>query len=260
MRYFDTHCHLDFPDYDKDREEVIKRAKEGGVEYIVNVGVNVESSKKCIDISSKYDFIFAACGIHPSEVDKCSKSDLKEIEKIGRDKKVVAIGEIGLDFYYGKDNKEKQIEIFTSQLKIASDLSLPVIIHQRESRDEIIEILEKMKGNLSEKIVFHCFGSDEKLAQYCEKNGFFISFTGIITFKNASGVRKIAKNFHLERIMAETDSPYLSPSPLRGKRNEPARVRYIVEEIANQKCMPIKEISDVIFVNSVKFFSIPLQN
>ncbi|RKY29798.1 MAG: hydrolase TatD, partial [Candidatus Omnitrophota bacterium] len=139
-------------------------------------------------------------------------------------------------------------------------LSLPVIIHQRESRDEIIEVVEKMKGNLPEKIVFHCFGSDEKLAQYCEENGFFISFTGIITFKNASGVKKIAKNFHLERIMAETDSPYLSPSPLRGKRNEPARVRYIVEEIANQKCMPIKEISDVIFVNSVKFFSIPLQN
>jgi len=257
MRYFDTHCHLDFPDYDKDREEVIKRAKESGVEYMVNVGVNVESSKKCIDIAKKYDFIFATCGIHPSEVDKCNESDLKEIKRIGKNKKVVAIGEIGLDFYYGKDNKEKQIEIFISQLKIASDLSLPVIIHQRESKNEIIEVFEKMKRNLSEKIVFHCFGFDEKLAQYCEENGFFISFTGIITFKNASGVRKIAKNFHLERIMAETDSPYLSPSPLRGKRNEPVRVRYIVEEIANQKGRDIKEISEKIFCNSINFFSIP---
>jgi len=256
MRYFDTHCHLDFPDYKKDREEVIKRAKESGVEYMVNVGVNVESSKKCIDIAKKYDFIFAACGIHPSEVDKYSIDNLKGIEKIGKNEPVVAIGEIGLDFYYGKDNKEKQIEIFTSQLKIASDLSLPVIIHQRESKDEIIEVLEKMKGNLSEKIVFHCFGSDEKLAQYCEENGFFISFTGIITFKNASGVRKVAKNFPLERIMAETDSPYLSPSPLRGKRNEPARVRYIVEEIANQKGRDIKEISEKIFSNSINFFPI----
>ena len=257
MRYFDTHCHLDFPDYDNDRDEVIKRSEKQGVEYIINVGVNLESSKKSIKIANRYKFIFVAVGIHPSDVSQSEKKDIFEIEKLAKEKKVVSIGEIGLDFYYNKDNKEKQKEIFIIQLKVASENSLPVIIHQRESKEEIIEILEKMNKNLPEKIVFHCFGEDDEFAKYCKEKNFYISFTGIITFKNASGIREVAQNFPLEKVMAETDSPYLSPSPFRGKRNEPSNVRYIIEEIANQKKQSIAEVAKTIFNNSITFFSIP---
>ena len=257
MKYFDTHCHLDFPDYDSDRDKVIEKSKNEGIEYIINVGVNVESSKKSIEIASRYKFIFVGVGIHPSDVYQCNKKDIFEIEKLSKEKKVVAIGEIGLDFYYNKDNREKQTEFFITQLKIASENLLPVIIHQRESKEEVIEILEKMNKNLPEKIVFHCFGEDNVFAKYCKEKNFYISFTGIITFKNANGIREIAKDFPLEKIMSETDSPYLSPTPFRGKRNEPSNVRYIVEEIANQKKQSIEEVSNVIFKNSITFFSIP---
>lgn len=259
MKYFDTHCHIDFPDYDGDRDSIIEAAKKEGVEYIVNAGVNIESSKKGLELGKKYEFIFPSVGIHPSEVNKAEEDDIFEIEKlIKNEKKFVAVGEIGLDFYYRKDNKRKQIEFFTAQLKIASENYLPVIIHQRESREEIIEILEKLKGNLPGKIVFHCFGSDEKLAEYCKNNNFYISFTGIITFKKAEGVRRIARDYPLNLIMAETDSPYLSPVPFRGKRNQPSRVKYVVEEIARQKEKSMEEVSEVIFKNSIEFFSLHL--
>jgi len=254
MKYFDTHCHLDFEQFDNDRDEVIKRAKESNVEYILNVGTNIESSKKVIEISEKYDFIYSSIGIHPLDVKDYKIDDLKEIEKLAKNKKVKAIGETGLDFYYSKDNKEKQRDFFISQVEIALKYNLPLIIHQRESKNEIIEIIEKIK--MPDKVVFHCFGGDTKLSEYCNKKGFFISFTGILTFKNAKNVKEVAKNYPVERIMVETDAPFLAPVPYRGKRNEPFMVKYIVEEIAKLKMMDNHLIADIIFKNSVNFFGI----
>ncbi len=254
MEYFDTHCHLDFEQFDKDREEVIGRAKTQGVEYILNVGTDIESSKKVIEISEKYDFIFASVGIHPLDVSDFKIEDLKEIEKLVKNEKVVAIGETGLDSYYSKENKEKQKEFFIGQVEIAVKYNLPLIVHQRESKDEIIEIIEKLK--LPEKVVFHCFGGDLNFAEYCKKKNFYISFTGILTFKNAKNVKEVAKIYPVEKIMVETDAPFLAPQTFRGKRNEPFMVKYIVEEIAELKGENEKKIADIIFKNSLNFFNI----
>ena len=254
MKYFDTHCHLDFEQFDKDRDEVIKRAKENNVEYMINVGTNIDSSKKVIEIPEKYDFIYSSVGIHPLDVSEYNIQDLKEIEKLAKNRKVKAIGETGLDFYYSKENKEKQKDFFIGQVEIAGKYNLPLIIHQRESKNELIEIIEKIK--LPEKVVFHCFGGDTQLSEYCNKKGFFISFTGILTFKNAKNVKGVAKNYPVEKIMVETDAPFLAPTPYRGKRNEPFMVKYIVDEIADLKMIDKDLTTDIIFKNSVNFFEI----
>ncbi len=254
MKYFDTHCHLDFEQFNYDRDEVIKRAKESNVEYILNVGTNIESSKKVIEISEKYDFIYSSVGIHPLDVSEYNIKDLKEIEKLAKLEKVKAIGETGLDFYYSKENKEKQKDFFIGQIEIAGKYNIPLIIHQRESKNELIDLIEKIR--MPKKVVFHCFGGDSQLAEYCNKKGFFISFTGILTFKNAKNVREVAKNYPIEKIMVETDAPFLAPVPYRGKRNEPFMVKYIVEEIANLKIFDKNLVADIIFKNSVNFFGI----
>ncbi|MCM8818237.1 MAG: TatD family hydrolase [Candidatus Omnitrophica bacterium] len=252
MKYFDTHCHLDFDQFDNDREEVVKRAKEQGVEYILNVGTNIESNKKVIEIAKNYDFIYSSIGIHPLDVDKVKIEDLKEIEKLVKSEKVIAIGEVGLDFYYSKDKMEKQKEFFIGQIEIAGKYNLPLIIHQRESKNQLIEIIENIK--MPEKVVFHCFGGDLDLARYCLGKNFYISFTGILTFKNAKNVREVAKFYPIEKIMVETDAPFLAPEPFRGKRSEPFMVKYIVDQLAKLKEKDINEITDLIFKNSIKFF------
>ncbi|MCM8804881.1 MAG: TatD family hydrolase [Candidatus Omnitrophica bacterium] len=253
MKFFDTHSHLDFEQFDIDREEVIKRAKSYGVEYILNVGTNIESSKKVIEIAEKYDFIYASCGIHPLDVSNYKIEDLKEIEKLSKNRKVIAIGETGFDFYYSKENREKQKEFFIAQIEISGKYNLPLIVHQRESKNEIIEIIEKIK--LPEKVVFHCFGGDLNFAQYCLKKNFYISFTGILTFKNAKMVKEVCKFYPIEKIIVETDAPFLAPCPFRGKRNEPFMIKYIIEEISKIKEANLEKISDTIFENSLSFFN-----
>jgi len=260
MRLFDTHCHLDFPQFDKDRDKVIKRAIDSGVVFMVNVGIDIETSKKSIEIARKYPFIFASAGIHPNEVKNFEISDLKKIEELGKDKKIVGIGETGLDYHYGKELSDRQKEFFIGQIEIAGKLGLPLIIHQRQAVEDMIEIIEKKK--FPERVVFHCFDGDENLLKICEEKGFFISITGIVTFPNAHRIREAVKKFPFSRILAETDSPFLSPVPLRGKRNEPCNVRYIVEKISELKGRKLEESAEEIFINSVKFFNLPdyLQN
>ncbi|MCM8777414.1 MAG: TatD family hydrolase, partial [Candidatus Omnitrophica bacterium] len=204
-------------------------------------------------LSEKYPSVYSAVGIHPLDVKDVSISDISEIEKLAKNKKVVGIGETGLDFYYGRDTEEKQKEFFVAHIEIAGKLGLPLIIHQRNSRDEVIDICERYK--LPEKVVFHCFGGDMVLATYCKKKNFYISFTGTITFKNASDVRAVCKEYPLEMIMAETDAPFLAPSPFRGKRNDPSKVKYIVDMIASVKGMDIK-CATKILNNSKIFFGI----
>lgn len=252
MKFFDTHCHLDFDEFEKDRNEVIERAKNQGVEYILNVGTNIIRNKKVIEIAKNYDFIFASIGIHPLDVSEHQIQDLKEIERMAKEEKVIAIGETGFDFYYSKEYAEKQNDFFKGQVEIAGKYNLPLIIHQRESKEKLINVIEKIK--LPEKVVFHCFGGDKELAEYCMKKGYYISFTGIITFKNANNVRNVAKFYPLEKIMVETDAPFLTPSPFRGKRNEPFMVKYIIEELSKVKNESLETVSEVIFKNSLDFF------
>ncbi len=252
--YIDTHCHLDFPEFDADREEVIERSIREGLDGIINIGTGIESSKRGIELSERYNLVHPVVGIHPANVNDLSLSDVKRIEELAGDEKVVGIGEIGLDFHYGREYEEKQKDFFRAHIEIAVRLRLPLIIHQRESRDEVIEILEK--SVLPEKVVFHCFGGDRVLADYCRRKGFYISFTGIVTFKKADDVRMIAGEFPLDRIMAETDAPYLAPVPFRGKRNDPSKVRYVVETIASVRGMELQDCARQILHNSRRFFNI----
>jgi TatD DNase family protein len=255
IMYIDTHCHLDFPDFDADREDVINNSIKENVVGIINISTGIESSKRSVELSEKYSIVHPVVGVHPANVNDLSLSDVKKIEEIALNKSVVGIGETGLDFHYGREYEEKQKDFFRLQIEIAVKLKMPLIIHQRDSRDEVLDVLEKT--TLPEKVVFHCFGGDYLLAEYCKKKGLYISFTGIVTFKKKSDdVKRIAGEYPLNRIMAETDAPYLSPEPFRGRRNDPSMVRYIVETIAGIRGMKLEECAEQLLRNSKSFFSI----
>lgn len=254
MDYIDTHCHLNFPEFDNDREEVVAEVIKEGIVAIINPGSSVEKSESAVLLSEKYPSVYSAVGIHPLDVKGVSLSDISEIEKLAKREKVVGIGETGLDFYYGRETEAKQKDFFIAHIDIAGRLNLPLIVHQRQSRDEVIDICEKYK--LPEKVVFHCFGGDKVMAEYCIKRGFYISFTGTITFKNADDVRAVCKEYPIDMVMAETDAPFLAPSPFRGKRNDPSKVKYIVEMIASVKGIDIKSCAEKVLNNSKLFFGI----
>ena len=253
--YIDTHCHLDFADFDADREKVIEDFLKEGVTDVVNIGTHVETSRKSLELSEKHPFIHPTAGIHPTYVKELPlTSSMSEIEQIARNEKIAGIGETGLDFYYGREQEEKQKDFLRAHIEIAGKLGLPLVLHQRDSRDDVVDILEK--SVLPEKVVFHCFGGDGILADYCRTKGFYISFTGIITFKKTDDVKRIAETYPLERIMAETDAPYLAPVPFRGKRNDPSKVRYVVETVASIRGMGLQDCARQILHNSRTFFNI----
>ncbi len=252
--YIDTHCHLNFPDFEDDRDEVVKEAERQGVSKVINIGTGIETSRKSIELSGRYAIVYPTVGIHPTDVEHLSSSDIKLIENLAKNEKVRGIGETGLDFYYGRSYEEKQKDFFRAHIEIAGKLNLPLVIHQRDSCGEVIDIIEK--SVMPEKVVFHCFGGSAELADYCMRKNFYISFTGIITFKKAEDVKEVCRRYPLELIMAETDAPFLAPVPFRGKRNDPSKVRYVVEAIANVRGMVIKECAERIFTNSREFFGI----
>jgi len=252
--YIDTHCHIDFPDFDSDRELIIENGVKEGVAAVVNAGTDIRSSRFSVELARRHLSVNAAVGIHPSEVKNADFDSMEEIEKLASENRVAGIGETGLDFHYGRESARKQKEFLILHMRLARKLNVPLIVHQRDSREDIIEIFEKEKA--PEKVVFHCFGGDGKLADYCRKKGFYISFSGIITFKKAVDVKKVCAEYPLERIMAETDAPFLAPVPFRGKRNDPSKVRYVVEEISKVRTEGPKECMERIFDNSKKFFRI----
>jgi len=249
----DTHCHLDFQQFDADRELVIRRAKDNGVSHIINVGSTLESSRKSLELAKKYDFIYAAVGIHPHDADKFTDESEAEIRRLAKEKKVVAIGEIGLDYYKNYSEHSNQESLFKKLLKVALDFDLPLIVHSRQAQEETLKILQE---NTPRKVVLHCFSGDQDFLDKCLGMGFFISFTCNITYKKAENLRKLVKGAPLERIFLETDAPYLSPEGLRGKRNEPLNVRFVVEQVAAIKGRSIKEIADITTDSAKKFFSL----
>jgi TatD DNase family protein len=252
----DTHCHLDFKDFDNDRDDVLKAARDIGVKAIINVGSSMEGTERSVQIAQDNDFIYAAAGIHPHEADSVTENDLKLFTGFLDKPKVVAIGEIGLDYYRNISSKENQKKLFISLLKIAKDAELPLIIHNREAHKDMIDILKNIMGN-SVRGVMHCFSGDEAFLKTCLDMGFFISFTCNITYKNAGNLREIAKLAPMDRLLVETDAPYLSPRHFRGKRNEPAYVRYAAEEIAGIKGMDFDKVSEITTNNAIKLFNLP---
>jgi TatD DNase family protein len=250
----DTHCHLDFPEFDRDREGVIRRARDVGVQFIVNPGTDVESSRKAVRLAENHKEVFAAVGIHPHEAVKATISDLRQIESLSFGNRVVAIGETGLDFHYADSSREKQKEVFMAHLDIAFRRNLPVIVHQRDATQDIMDIFEKVK--FQGRVVLHCFGGDGQFLQWCSEKNFFVSFTGIITFSNARKTAQAATMAPVDNVFLETDAPYLAPVPMRGKRNEPCFLPYIVEKFALLRGIETIKAQQITSKNALEFFSI----
>ena len=221
----DTHCHLDFSEFDSDRELVIERAKKAGVNYIINIGSSFDGSQKSVDLATKYDGIFASIGIHPHHAEEVTEPIFTEIKKLTENKKVVAIGEVGLDYFKSPSPPENQKNLFIKFIELAKKRKLPLVIHSREASRDTLDIL-KNEYNKPIPGVMHCFSGDRKVLDEVIELGLYVSFTCNLTFKNAKNLREIAKTVPPERLLLETDAPFLAPQTYRGKRNEPA---YITE-------------------------------
>ena len=266
MKYFDTHMHLDDEKFDIDREDVIKKMQVAGVKACINMGCNIESSKKAIELANEHSFIYAACGIHPEDlpenitdleknpqIEQNVWKTLKEIENLAKEnKKVVAIGEIGLDYYWRQNNKEFQKEVFIKQIEIANRLSLPISIHTREAIDDTIQILRRYKIN--KHGVLHCCPFNPELVRQGLQAGLYIAFGGTSTFKSSKNAQKIVEMVPLDKILVETDSPYLAPEPVRGTRNDSSNLKYIVKRLAEFRGMSEEEMGDITYKNAEKLF------
>lgn len=249
----DTHCHLDFPEFNQDRDEVIKRAKDKGISHIINIGSSLEGSLESIELSQKYDFIFAAVGFHPHEADKFNQQIQNTLEGLVKKDKVVAIGEIGLDYYKNYSKIENQKSLFISLVKLAKDFNLPLIIHNRQAQEDTLKIL---KEAMPLKAVVHCFSGNENFLKECLDLGFLISFTCNITYPKAENLRDLVKITPMHRLLLETDAPFLPPQEFRGKRNEPAYVKLLAEEIARIKEISFEEVAKVTTENTKHLFNL----
>lgn len=253
MEYFDSHSHYNDEKFDIDREEIIKKVYDEGITRTVCVGYNVKKSKFALELANSHDFIFATCGISPNDIEDFSMQNLEEIEKMGKSEKIVAIGEIGLDYYWNKENKEKQKELFIKQIEIANKLNKPIVIHTRDAYLDTIEILKKYTVN--KKGIFHCCPLNQELVKEGLKLGFYISFSGNITFKNAKS-EPVVTLVPMEKMLIETDSPYLTPEPFRGKRNNPAMVKLVAERVSEIKGIPLETVTEITYKNANEIFNI----
>lgn len=249
----DTHCHLDFPEFDADRDLVIKRAKVEGIAYFINIGSTLESSIASCELASKYQEIYSTVGLHPHDADDFNTCAEEKLKDLAKNKKVVAIGETGLDYYRNLSSQNNQKEAFNQQIKLAKDLNLPLVIHSRQAEIEVMQIL---KAAMPLRAVIHCFSGDENFLKQCLDCGFFISFTCNITYKKAQGLRDMVKLTPLDRLMLETDAPYLSPEGFRGKRNEPLQIKLLAEEVSKIKGVSFQEIADKTTQNAKNFFNL----
>ncbi len=247
MNIFETHAHLDFAQFDKDRDELLRKCFNENVKYIINVGVDAKSCKASVKLAKKYENVFASVGYHPHDA---KDFDLMLIEELAKHEKVVAIGEIGLDYYRNLSPRDVQKNVLQKQVELALKIDLPIIIHDRDAHVDIYEILT---GYNPPKVVFHCFSGDELFAEKIIEKGWFISFTGTVTYKNAH-LENVVRMVPKDKFFIETDSPYLSPVPKRGKRNSPLNLRYVIEKIADIKRLPPKMVAEMSFQNAENFF------
>lgn len=256
MEYFDTHMHLDDEKFDIDREEVIKEIFTSGVTKCINIGTNVKNSKKSIEIANNHDFIYCSCGLHPEDIpqneDKLWKNISAIKELAASNKKVVAIGEIGLDYYWRQDNKELQKKAFIKQIEIANELKLPISIHTRDSIDDTIAIIRSIK--IENSGVLHCCPFNPELVKHALEAGLYIAFGGTCTFKNSKNAGKIVEMVPIDKMLIETDSPYLAPEPVRGTRNDSSNLKYIVQKLAEYKELTQQEIAKTTYKNAERLF------
>lgn len=250
---FDSHAHLDDRKYDLDRDETIAALQESGISYFVNIGADMESSENSVELAEKYDFIYAAVGVHPYDAETVDENLIEKLKGMAENKKVVAIGESGLDYHYEDVDFEVQKNAFIKHIKLANELDLPVIVHNRDSHQDMMDILKEHKPK---NAIIHCYSGSAEMAKELVKMGYYISFSGTITFKNAKKVQEAATVVPLDKLLVETDSPYLCPEPERGQRNDPSKVRYTVEKLAEIKGITYEEMAKITSDNAKRVYNI----
>ena len=261
MELFDSHAHYNDEKFNEDRDEIIKQVFDSGITRLINAGYSLESSKFALEIAKKYDWMYTISGISPNDIPTSEvdiENELKQFEQFIEEnkdsKKIVAIGEIGLDYYWNKENADLQKYTFKRQIKIANLMNLPIVIHTRDAVMDTLEILKK--NTVIKKGVFHCCPLNRELVKEALKLGFYISFAGPVTFKNSKNADEIIELCPLEKMLIETDSPYLSPEPFRGKRNDSRNVKYIAQKIGIVKNMDIEEVARITYENANRIFNI----
>ncbi len=247
----DSHAHLEMKEFDADRREVIERAGLAGVDCIITVGTNAGLSRKALSIARQYKNIYATVGVHPHDAARAGEKTLDELKTLASDPKVVAYGEIGLDYFRNISPREKQIEMFTRQLELASELKLPVIIHDRDAHEQTLRLV---KASSIRSGVFHCFSGDWTMARQCIDLGFFISIPGVVTFDKSGVLRDVVRHAPLDSILLETDCPYLTPAPHRGKRNEPSFIVHTAKKVAEIRGQEWEEVAGAAAANTRKLF------
>ncbi len=250
----DSHAHLELEEFDKDRDEVIERAKEAGVGAIVVVGIDLADSKKAVALARRYPMVYATVGVHPHDAAAVTQETYEELRTLAGEDKVVAYGEIGLDFFRNRSPREVQIKRFGEQLDLSVELGLPVIIHDRDAHNETLEMLKIHKGKLHG--VVHCFSGDYEMARQCIDLGYYISIPGTITYKKSDVLRNVVRNIPLERLLVETDAPFLAPEPKRGKRNEPAFVFHTARRVAEIRGTLYDAVASTTAQNARELFGI----
>lgn len=256
MELFDTHAHLTFEQLAGDAEAVLQRSRDAGVTGWVTVGTDTEQNRKVVRIVEKFDNLYGAVGIHPHYAKDVTDDDIAEVKELAENEKIVAIGETGLDFHYNFSKKQAQAELFRGQLRIASEMNMPVIVHSRGAFEQTMSILDEFAGKIK-NIVLHCFGGTAGETEIAINKGYYLSFTGIVTFKNAAQARQSAKLVPLDRLMLETDCPYMSPEPIRGQKiNEPALMIHTAAKLAEIKEVNLEDFTGAVKKNTQKFFGI----
>ena len=251
--YFDTHAHYDSSKFDADRDAVLRALPESGVTIVVDPGDNAERSRRAVELAQQYPHVYAAVGWHPEEAENWDENSLPAIRELAKQPKVCAIGEIGLDYYWDATYRERQKEMFRAQIELALELDLPVIVHDREAHGDSLEIVRDYPALRG---VFHCFSGSVEMAQELLRRGWYLGFDGPITYKNAARAPEVIRICPMERILLETDSPYLAPVPNRGKRNDSRNLPYIAATVARIKDMPVEAVAAQTMENGKKLFEI----
>ncbi len=251
----DSHSHLEMPDFERDLEQVIQRARESGVGYIFTVGTEKKDWKRALEIADSHPSIYAILGVHPHHAKEIEDQTYPALRELCRSGKVRAYGEIGLDFYRNLSPRQIQLKRFREQIRLAKELGLPIVVHDREAHEETLEILRSEEAEACGGII-HCFSGDYGMARACMDMGFYISIPGSITFKNAEGFREIVRKIPLESLLVETDAPFLTPDPFRGKRNEPSYVWYTAQKVAEVKKVSFEKVAEITTENALRVYKL----
>lgn len=253
--FFDSHAHYDDKRFSKDRYKIIENAHKAGVEYIMNVGADLKTSADSIALAEKYPFVYAAVGVHPHDVKNLEEEDIEKLYGLANQDKVMAFGEIGLDYFYDKSERELQKEWFIEQMELAKELELPIIVHSRDAAKDTFDILRDYKGNMFGGVI-HCFGGSAEQAKEYVKDGYYLGIGGVVTFKNAKKTVEVVREIPMDHLVIETDCPYLAPEPYRGKRNDSTYLKYIAETIAEIKNISAEEVARITTENAKKLYGI----